>query len=1264
MAEANYSIKAQIEANTRKFKSAIQSAKKVAQNFKKTQESIKDTKLDGDSSGVMKAVKAAKDAVKSFDNTHADAELDADISDVREKVAQAKTLVEKFDAYRGDAELDADVSKATANIKKVQKYLDMYDNSDAEADADVNIKKAITHISELQNNLDRIDGNKYSAELDADATRAREHIKMAKKQLNDFAHQKAKANADVETKGAIAHIEAFKAMLRSIPNRIHTRIDVDGDKSLGFFASLGKAIDESTRTWDKLATKIRTIGTVLGNMIKGVLISNISLLVPAIASLVPALMAVLNAIGVVSGGALGLAGAFGVAGAGAVAFGAMGISALTMLADGTLEATRETERYEASLDSLKSAWAGLIQQNQAQIFNTLANSIDTAKVALAGLTPFINGVSKGMEQASAKMLDWAKNSQVAQKFFEMMGTTGVRIFNNMLDAAGSFGSGLISVLTQIAPLAEWVSQGFKKMGQSFNEWAQSVEGQNAIKSFIEYTKQNLPLIGQIFGSTFRGIFNLMKAFAPNTHLVLQGLADMAKQFEQWSATIAESDGFKKFIEYVQENGPKLIQLLGNIINIIINVATAMAPFAAAVLDVAIAMTDFIEKLTEAHPAIGIMLGLIATLAGIFMTLGPPILGAIDFIGTFVKAITGAGTVIEGFSVIGGIVADAMELVGAALVGIEGPALAVVAVVAAVIAIFVGLWNSSEVVRDAVTGAWDAISSAVGNAVKAVINFFKDLLGQMDYVKGAVESLGAMWDGFVTIVEGAIKLLSPLFESAFNAIVNTVKIAWEVIKAVITVGMHVIVGTITVLLQILTGDWQGAWQTLQEVGQAIWNAIVQAAVNIFNILKDVLSQSWQATVDMFSTIFGPLAEIASTIWNAIVQAILTVVVQLGVFLMTTWTNIVTVAQTMWTMLIAIAQTVWTAIVTAITTIVTTLGTILSTIWTGIVTVATTIWTTLVTVAQTIWTMLVTVITTVVQAILNVVTTVWTTLLSVTSSIMSAISSVISSIWSSIVSIISSIVSSIVSFVSSGWSNLLGITSSIMSSIMSIISSIWNSIVSAISSAVSRAVSFVSSGFRNMVSAVMSAMSSMISAVVSGMARVVSSVTSGVSNAVSAARSFIGHMRQVGVDLIQGMINGVVSMARNLVNAARNVVMGAVNAAKSALHIGSPSKLFKQFGVWTMEGLGIGINKEGKNVIGGMGSMANSITDAFNSNLAIPDITANMKKVSANMNAQVQHTHNIKTNPSQRVVRIEMDVNNEALATIVNGQTANDDTVFSF
>ena len=49
MAEANYSIKATIEANAKKFKSAIQVAKNSAERFKGTMEKIKDNKIDVDS---------------------------------------------------------------------------------------------------------------------------------------------------------------------------------------------------------------------------------------------------------------------------------------------------------------------------------------------------------------------------------------------------------------------------------------------------------------------------------------------------------------------------------------------------------------------------------------------------------------------------------------------------------------------------------------------------------------------------------------------------------------------------------------------------------------------------------------------------------------------------------------------------------------------------------------------------------------------------------------------------------------------------------------------------------------------------------------------------------------------------------------------------------------------------------------------------------------------------------------------------------------
>lgn len=1137
MAEANYSIKAQIEANTRKFKSAIQSAKKVAQNFKKTQESIKDTKLDGDSSGVMKAVKAAKESVESFDNVEGKAELDIDSSKLREQVNAAKGIVNSFDHLHADAELSADIKRARTNIEVLERYIDNVDNKDADIDVSADVSKAMKRLDILRTNLSSITNKNYDTEITADATRAREAIKRAKRELNDFARQRAKATLDVDIKSATSRIQMFKAMLRSIPNRVRTRLDVDGNPAMAFFKQLHKGLEDYSNSLDSLANDIRSFGTVFSNMIKGSLLANISLLVPAIASVVPALMAVLNALGVVAGGALGVAGAFGVAGAGAVAFGAMGISALKMLSDGTLEATRETERYEASLDSLKSAWAGLIQQNQSQIFNTLANSIDTAKVALAGLTPFINGVSKGMEQASAKMLEWAKNSQVAQKFFEMMGTTGVRIFNNMLDAAGSFGSGLVSVLTQIAPLAEWVSQGFKKMGQAFNEWAQSVEGQNAIKSFIEYTKQNLPLIGQIFGSTFRGIFNLMKAFAPNTHLVLQGLADMAKQFEQWSATIAESDGFKKFIEYVQENGPKLIQLLGNIINILINVGVAMAPLASVVLDVALAITEFIGKLTEANPIIGMIIGIIATLAGMLMALAPAFIFVNQVIIPLISTFGGLSGIVS-------IVMGVIEGLGGVLAALSGPVGIVIAIVGALIGVLVWLWNTNESVREALTNAWDVISSTIGGAIQSVIDWFTQLYNN---IMQTIQPLMPIFQQFGDMIN---QILGVVVVQAINFLVEAFKSLWlavsvifTAIGAIVSSVIQLIVGLFTAFIQLITGDFTGALQTLQTTFWNVLNTIWSAVQSIFTQISEFIFASLNSilgtSISSWSQIFSSTYQFLSQIFSSVAQ----------------WFG-------------QVAQTIASKMAQA-------LGYIISN----------------------------------------------------------------GSQW------VSSIASTLVSFVSSVISGFVRV-------------------VSSVAQYMAQALSRVISGGAQWVSGIVSAMSNFVSSVISGFVNAVSQVQSGMQRAYSTIVGFVGQFASAGMDLMRGLVQGIMNGMSWVVNAAKNVAQSAVNAAKSALGIHSPSRVFKEIGGYTMQGFGIGIDKEGRSVASGMGSMAQSITDAFNSNLAIPDITANMKKVSANMNAQVQHTHNIKTNPSQRVVRIEMDVNNEALAAIVNEQNANRDAIFTF
>ncbi|HDC3143890.1 TPA: terminase, partial [Staphylococcus aureus] len=314
-------------------------------------------------------------------------------------------------------------------------------------------------------------------------------------------------------------------------------------------------------------------------------------------------MAVLNAVGVLGGGVLGLAGAFSIAGAGAVAFGVMAISAIKMLKDGTLQVTKETQAYQSALNGVKSTWQDIIKQNQAQIFNTLANGLNTIKTALIALKPFISGVAQSMEQASQKVLKWAQNSQTAQKFFNIMNTTGVKTFDALLSAAGRFGDGLVNVFTQLAPLFLWVANGLDSLGQKFQNWANSVAGQNAIQAFIEYTKTNLPKLGQIFGNVFSGIGNLMIAFGQNSSNIFDWLVKLTSQFRAWSEQVGQSQGFKDFISYVQENGPTIMQLIGNIVKALVAFGTAMAPIASKLLDFITNLAGFIAKLFETHPAV-------------------------------------------------------------------------------------------------------------------------------------------------------------------------------------------------------------------------------------------------------------------------------------------------------------------------------------------------------------------------------------------------------------------------------------------------------------------------------------------------------------------------------------------------------------------------------------------------------------------------------------------------------------------------------------
>ncbi|CYB55044.1 TPA: terminase [Staphylococcus aureus] len=770
------------------------------------------------------------------------------------------------------ARVTAIISDFKRNIRTAQRM--------AKTDIPDEIKTEVTaNIRDYQRELTRAKSmaqrwREHKVNIDADASKVKQVISFVKAELSNIRRKKVEIDGDAS--GLKRNVATSKAMLAGW--RKHTvKLDFDttGMSKMQVALTAGKrALDQYQSTMDGIASNIRTFGTIFAQQVKGLMIASIQALIPVIAGLVPAIMAVLNAVGVLGGGVIGLAGAFSVAGVGAVGFGAMAITALKMVKDGTLAVTKEVQNFRDASDQLKTTWQDIVKENQASIFNAMSAGIRGVTSAMSQLKPFLSEVSMLVEANAREFENWVKHSETAKKAFEALNSIGGAIFGDLLNAAGRFGDGLVNIFTQLMPLFKFVSQGLQNMSIAFQNWANSVAGQNAIKAFIDYTTTNLPKIGQIFGNVFAGIGNLMIAFAQNSSNIFDWLVKLTSQFRAWSEQVGQSQGFKDFISYVQENGPTIMQLIGNIVKALVAFGTAMAPIASKLLDFITNLAGFIAKLFETHPAVAQIIGVMGILGGAFWALMAPIV-AISSVLTNVFGLSLFSVVKKILSFIrtSSLVTGAMEALTGVFGTISAPILAVIAVIGAFIGVLVYLWKTNENFRNTITEAWNGVKTAVSGAIQGVVGWLTELWGKIQstlqpimpilQVLGQIfmQVLGVLVIGIITNVMNIIQGLWTLITIAFQAI-----------GTVISVAVQIIVGLFTALIQLLTGDFSGAWETIKttitnvldtiwQYMQSVWESIIGFLTGVMNRTLSMFGTSW-------SQIWSTITNFVSSIWNTV------------------------------------------------------------------------------------------------------------------------------------------------------------------------------------------------------------------------------------------------------------------------------------------------------------------------------------------------------------------------------------------------------------
>ena len=629
-------------------------------------------------------------------------------------------------------------------------------------------------------------------------------------------------------------------------------------KAFNFMGNNSKRVYKTMRndwtrfvnTVNRLGTAFRNVGEIAGSAIKGGVLSTLSAIIPIAGAAVTSIMGIGAGLGAAGGAAIGLGGAYGIALGGIQLFVGQATTALQMLEDKQIKITKEIQRYQSSLKGLQDQWKNIVKANQAQIFNTMTNGINMARNALTRLNPFITKTARQIEVASGKMYKWVTSSNNAKAAFEMLNKRGPAIFQNVLNAGGHLGNGLTRIFTAFGPLFTWFGQGIESMSKQFDKWANSVSTQNGIKDFIEFTKNNMPILGSIFGNTFMGIINLFKAFSGQTEWAMKGLEKMMISFNKWAQNLNKTDGFKAFVKYTRDNAPVVGQLIGNIVDMFVQFVKASAPIGSWVLEMITKFTGWTATMMKTHPMLSKILMSVLSLAGAFKLA----VIAVALLWTPLARLGGVFTLLAGRQTAATL---ATKLFNGATLKQNG-----------ILGLAKGLWTTVI----AKIKAFSLTQMLAGAKTKLLTMFIA-------LQNGVNRAASGIWTLLTTRMR-AFALATMLNLKTMKANILATK-AWSIASKIAAATTRALglairfmtgpVGLVIMGITALVGIIIHLWKTNSTFRNAvimIWNSIKNAAISVFGFLKPYILNIWNAIKTGTIAVWNAIKWVVMGVWNGI------------------------------------------------------------------------------------------------------------------------------------------------------------------------------------------------------------------------------------------------------------------------------------------------------------------------------------------------------------------------------------------------------------
>lgn len=434
--------------------------------------------------------------------------------------------------------------------------------------------------------------------------------------------------------------------------------------------------------------------------------------------------------------------------------------------------------------SMKSAYTAI-----TTFAGTLSTSVTTALANAGGDFTTINNILDNNSAAFRKL-----NPVVQDAIIN---------YYIMKDAVGQFQSAIkpevYSALTQafgiISNLLVMLIPAAKNAGEAIDTFLTNFNiriNDPTFQKFFSDMAKNIGTLVTDFGTGFtniiEGIVALADAFMPLGVSMAGGFAKMTAEFDKWAQHLGQSKGFHQFLNVVETDGPLILKIVGNIIELIghLFIAIGESKVNTKIFTDILNFFQKINSFTGSHQQFTQLAGDLGLVGIAAVKLGPALGPLMEFIATPVGAVV------------------------AAIVGIG--------------AAFMYAYTHSASFR----------------------NWVQTNLLPM--FKGLIQQVKQMGQFFVSIWPE----IEQIWKKYGSNIMSIIMVDLRTIVSVVEDAMKVIKGIIDIVLGLLSGNWKQVWKGVEEVFSGVVHGILALANGLFNELENVFKMMWKFISGLFSS----------------------------------------------------------------------------------------------------------------------------------------------------------------------------------------------------------------------------------------------------------------------------------------------------------------------------------------------------------------------------------------------------------------------------